>query len=713
MTGPTRPRPVLARRLETAAWRHRLTVVRAPAGWGKSRGLDGWIASSSRRDRIVRADLDPWCADPTAFWARVTEALAEVDDRVAALPPPPAGTTDRRAWLAALAAVGRDAPADVVLVLDAFEHADTPTVCADLGLLLHGRSRVRLLLAGRTRPGFALARLRAAGVLAEIGVEDLAFADHEARALLDGAPTGHVEDTVRRAEGWPVALWFAAAQPAQRLGGDHSHLYDYVVEEVLDPLPAATRRFLLDTAVLDRLGGHLCDAVTGGGGGAAHLARLDREGVFVVPLDRRRAWFRYHRLFREALCRAATLDGVDLVRAHRRAARWFVDHGMPDHAVAHLLAAGDGVDAGNLIATAYWRMLDTGHTSTVLGWLDRLPPEHLRADARLLLAHASASLYAGRTGDVHRALALAAAAPHRAGALPDGLPSVDAGIALGRATLAALRGDVGGAVRGARRAHAMHGPEHVTQRANCEIILAGLAYYAGTDADAEFRLTAIVRSATPMRNTVAEVAGHAMLARVRADRADLGAAREHLARADALLGSRFAVAPFAARVLALCRAVVDHRSGALEAAVTGYTQARDLSIAAADRITAADAVLGLTEVALDTGRAEVARCWLGEAALLLDGCADPGRRLRARQAALSRRRATQAAADPTAGGLLTARQAAILRAVARGRSDAAIAVELGVSVRTVHAHLRGINARLKVHSRSAAVDAYRAAGGPA
>ncbi|GAB3156548.1 LuxR C-terminal-related transcriptional regulator [Micromonospora sonneratiae] len=713
MTRTTRARPVLERRLETAAWQHRLTVVHAPAGWGKSLGLAAWIASSARGNRIARAELDPDCSEPVVFWTRVAEALAGTDDRFAGLDTPPAGVDDRRTWIAELVATGLSAPADLVLALDNVERIDTPAVGDELALLVLGRSRIRLLLAGRTRPPLALARLRASGALAEIDAGDLAFSADEARSLLDSPATPEFEEAIRRAEGWPVALRFAAGQPHERLRGDHHHLYDYVVEEVLAPLPANLRRFLLGTAGLDWLGGPLCDAVTGGDDGSGMLARLDRAGVFVVPLDRRRLWFRYHPLFREALHRAAAAEGVDTEAAHRRAARWFVDHGMPDRAIAHLLAAGDEAEAGELIASTYWRMLDVGRTATVLAWIDRLAPEHLHADARLLLAHASASLFAGRTGDVHLALALAETAPARQGPLADGLPSVDAGIALGRASLSALRGNVGEAVRWARRARAMHGPEHFTQRANCDIILAGSAYYAGPGDDVEFRLTEIVESATPMRNTAAEVAGRATLARVRAERGDLPAAWEQLARAEALIGSRYAALPFADRVFALCHAAVAQHSGAVDTAVAGFTNAHDLAIAATDRITALDATLGLAELELDAGRVETARRWSDEAARLLAECEDPGQRLRSRQAAVRARLADRVAADPTAGGLVTARQGAILQAVARGLSDAAIAAELGVSVRTVHAHLRAVNARLRVHCRADAVRVYRARGGPA
>ncbi|GAA2620080.1 LuxR C-terminal-related transcriptional regulator [Dactylosporangium fulvum] len=713
MTRTARPRPVLERRLETAAWQHRVTVVHAPAGWGKSLGLAAWTASSVRRDRIARADLDPDCAEPAVFWTRVAEALAGTDDRFTGLPSPPAGPDDRRAWIAELLAVGRSAPADLVLAVDNVERIDNPAVGDELARLLLGRSRIRLLFAGRARPPLALARLRASGALAEIGAGDLGFSADEARSLLDGPATPEFEEAIRRAEGWPVALRFAAGHPHERLRGDHHHLYDYVVEEVLAPLPDDLRAFLLGTAGLDWLGGPLCDAVTGGADGSGKLARLDREGIFVVPLDRRRVWFRYHPLFREALHRAATAGGVDAAGAHRRAARWFVDHGMPDRAIAHLLAAGDEAEAGELIASTYWRMLDVGHITTVLGWIDRLAPEHLHADARLLLAHASASLFAGRTGEVHLALALAEAAPVRPGALADGLPSVDAGIALGRASLSALRGNVGEAVRWARQARSMHGPEHFTQRTNCDIVLAGSAYYAGSGDDVEFWLTEIVESATPLRNTVAEIAGRATLARVRAERGDLPAARDQLARAEALIGSRRAVTPFADRVFALCHAAVAWHSGAIDTAVAGYTRARDLAVAATDRITASDATLGLAELELDAGRTDAARRWSDEAARLLAECEDPGRRLRSRQATVRVRLADQVAADPTAGGLVTARQGTILQAVARGLPDAAIAAELGVSVRTVHAHLRAINTRLHVHSRAEAVRAYRTAGGPA
>ncbi|GAB2921870.1 LuxR C-terminal-related transcriptional regulator [Micromonospora polyrhachis] len=708
-----RPRPALERRLESAAWQHRVTVVHAPAGWGKSLGLAGWAASSARRDRIARVDLDSDCAEPVVFWTRVTEALAGVDDRFAGLPPPPAGSGDRRSWIAELVATGRSAPADLVLALDNVERIDTPAVRDELALLVLGRSRIRLLLAGRTRPPIALARLRALGALAEIGTGDLGFSADEARSLLDGPATPEFEEAIRRAEGWPVALRFAAGQPHERLRGDHHHLYDYVVEEVLALLPAGLCRFLLGTAGLDWLSGPLCEAVTGGADGSGKLARLERAGVFVVPLDRRRVWFRYHPLFREALHRAAATEGVDTEDTHRRAGRWFVDHGMPDRAIAHLLAAGDEVEAGELIASTYWRMLDVGHITTVLGWIDRIAPAQLHADARLLLAHASASLFAGRTGEVHLALTLAEAAPVRQGPLADGLPSVAAGIALGRASLSALHGDVGEAVRWARRARSMHGPEHFTQRANCDVILAGSAYYAGPGDDVEFRLTEIVESATPMRNTVAEVAGRATLARVRAERGDLTAAGEQLARAEALIGSRYAAAPFTDRVFALCHAAVAQHTGAADVAVAGYANAHALAIAATDRITALDAALGLAELELDAGRGDAARRWSAEAGRLLAECEDPGQRLRTRQAAVRARLAERVAADPTAGGLVTARQGAILQAVARGLSDAAIAAELGVSVRTVHAHLRAVNARLRVHRRADAVRVYRAGGGPA
>ena len=251
-----------------------------------------------------------------------------------------------------------DVAGDMVLVLDDYHLIDAPDVQDGMAFLLdHVPPRLHLVIAGRADPPLPLARLRARGELVEVRAADLRFTPEEAVAYLNGAMGLELTDAdvaalEGRTEGWIAALQLAALSMQGRddvagfiagFAGDARYVVDYLVEEVLQRQPDAVQSFLLQTSVLDRLSGPLCDAVTGDGGGRAMLEALDRGNLFLVPLDDRRRWYRYHHLFADVL-RARLLDEQpDHIPAlHRRASDWYEANGERAVAIDHALA-GSGL----------------------------------------------------------------------------------------------------------------------------------------------------------------------------------------------------------------------------------------------------------------------------------------------------------------------------------------------------------------------------------
>ncbi len=226
--------------------------------------------------------------------------------------------------------------------------------------------------------------------MVEIRAADLRFTEEETTSYLNDVSTlGLVPDDVaalyKRTEGWAAALRLAALSlqgrddPTRFIAGFAGHdrfVVDYLADEVLDRQPSEVRRFLLDSSVLDQLTGPLCDAVTGRKDGRAVLASLERQNLFVVPLDDNRRWYRYHHLFADVL-RAHLLDERpdDAAGLHRRASDWYDRAGDPQTAVAHALAADDTDRAADLAELAIPRMLRERREAVVCGWIDRLPDD--------------------------------------------------------------------------------------------------------------------------------------------------------------------------------------------------------------------------------------------------------------------------------------------------------------------------------------------------
>jgi LuxR family maltose regulon positive regulatory protein len=535
------PRPRLAERLDRGA-EGTLALVSAPPGFGKTTLLAEWLgewpAGAAPGERSAAwLSLDPGDNQTGIFWTYLIAALQRAAPGVGAgalallqSPQPPIDGV-----LATLLNELGGLPNDVVLVLDDFHVVDARDVQEGVAFLLDRLPpRLHLVIGTRADPALPLARLRARGELAELRAADLRFTPDEAAAYLNGVmglelAARDVTALAGRTEGWIAALQLAALSMRGRdnvagfvagFAGDDRYVVDYLVEEVLRRQPERARSFLLQTAVLDRLSGALCDAVTGQEGGKATLEALDRGNLFVVPLDDRRRWYRYHHLFADVL-RAHLADEQpgQVPDLHRRASAWFEGNGEPSEAIRHALAAGEFARAADLLELVAPAFLRSRQEATVLGWLQALPDELVRCRPVLSNVCAGALLQSGgeldgveaRLRDAERGLRLmdttADVADRRGRPLPlavgarpehsrgvvvvdeEGFRRLPGSIALHRAGRALILGDLAETVRHARRALDLAPEDDQLGRGGAAALL-GLATWASGDLEAAHRLYA-------------------------------------------------------------------------------------------------------------------------------------------------------------------------------------------------------------------------------
>jgi LuxR family maltose regulon positive regulatory protein len=467
------PRPRLLARLAKDLGRG-LTVVCTPAGFGKTTLLGDW-ARRSRRP-VAWLSLDAGDNDPARFWRYVAEALERVRPGTCApleallrspqRPPREAVVT---AVINQLVTVpGKDA---ITLVLDDYHLIEAPPVHAGMAFLLDRLPPgLRLVLASRADPPLPLARLRARGQLAELRAADLRFTLEETAAFLREAtgldlPPASVAALQDRTEGWAAGVQLAAlslaghADPAgfvATFAGSHRFVLDYLTEEVLARQPEHLVRFLLETSVLERLSGPLCDAVTGRTDSQAVLEGLERANLFVVPLDEVRRWWRYHHLFADLLrARLAHERPGRVPGLHRAAATWHEEHGFADDAIRHAMAAGETAWAARLVEQHVEELLRRSEGATLNRWLAALPADSVRSRPRLCLAEAVSAVVGGRLeavepllADAERAFAMTGEEPHEP-STPRALSvlaNVPASIAFLHAEVARLRGDAACAI---------------------------------------------------------------------------------------------------------------------------------------------------------------------------------------------------------------------------------------------------------------------------
>jgi LuxR family transcriptional regulator, maltose regulon positive regulatory protein len=476
----TRPdhlgRSRLIQRLDQGMTRE-VVLVCTPAGFGKTTLLADW-ATSTRRP-VGWLSLDPEDNDPARFWRYVVAALDRVcgglaDQVLPHLTPP--SVIGGQGVVTALANRLQAAPEALALVLDDYHLIESESIHDGMAFLLdHLPPRLHVVISSRTDPPLPLARLRARGQLAELRATDLRFTPEEASALLREAwgldlTAEAIAALEARTEGWGVGLQLAALSLRERsdpdaflaaLAGTHRYVLDYLSEEVLDGQPERVRGFLLETSILERLCGPLCDAVTGDADGQDMLEELERANLFLVPLDDERRWWRFHQLFGDLLAaRLQRTEGARVPQLHRRAAAWCERHGLVDEAIRHAVASGDAIWAVRLVEQHAHETLGRGESVILERWLSALPADVVRSRPALSLAQGEMQFHLGHLDAAESFLEQAErvldrgqgrrqpAVPTHAGMVAE-LP---AAIALLGAELAGARGDPDGMAEHARAA---------------------------------------------------------------------------------------------------------------------------------------------------------------------------------------------------------------------------------------------------------------------
>jgi len=447
-----------------------VVCVVAPPGYGKTTLLAQW--AQRKGHRVGWVTVDSHDNDPAVLLTYLAVALdrvAPIDLEVFKVLASPA-THISPTVVSRLAAAMSAMTEPVDLVLDHVEQLHNRQ-CLDaleqLVAQLPGQSQ--LALASRSRPRLPLARLRSQGRLTEVAAADLAMDPSEARALLEGAEVRlaeeHAAELHRRTEGWPAGLYLAALalrtagtaldtpDAGIAFAGDDRFIVDYLDSELLSRLPAGQVSFLTRTAVLDRMCGPLCDAVLHTTGSAKMLESLARSNLLLVPLDRRRGWYRYHHLFRDLLRAELERREPELVpELHRRAAAWCEANGLEETAIDHAQAAGDADQVARLVLTAMQPVWASGRVDTVLRWMEWFEREQLMERYPAVAVHGA--LIFALLGRATRAEQWAAAAERASpkGRLPDG-STMESYLAYLRAILcrdgvAEMRRDARGALDG-------------------------------------------------------------------------------------------------------------------------------------------------------------------------------------------------------------------------------------------------------------------------
>jgi len=519
---PPRPKIVLRPRLVerlNEGMHCKLTLISAPAGFGKTTLVSEWLAGCQRPEPKVRVawlSLDEGDNDPTRFLTYLVAALQTISANIGAgvlgvlqAPQPPPIESILIALLNEITIV----PDNFVLVLDDYHVIDSKPVDEALTFLLkHLPPQMHLVIATREDPPLPLARLRARGQLTELRAADLRFTPTEATDFLNqvmglNLSAEDITALETRTEGWIAGLQFAAISMQghpdptsfiQSFTGSHHFVLDYLLEEVLQQQSESIQTFLLRTSILNRLCGPLCDAVLGSpsASGQETLEYLERANLFIVPLDNERRWYRYHHLFAEllrqrlhqSLASSAGDEGRSVAEYHIRASRWYEDHHLEIEAFQHAVAANDVERAERLMEGKGIPLHFRGVVTTILDWLESLPKTVLNARPSLWWKHASLLLVTGQTTGVEEKLQAAEAAMQ-------GIPSAVKGpddktrnligqIAAARATLALTRYQPEAMITQARRALEYLHPDNLTSRFSANWTMAMAYHFRGERAAA-------------------------------------------------------------------------------------------------------------------------------------------------------------------------------------------------------------------------------------
>ena len=397
--------------LETSA---RLILVSAPAGFGKTTLVSAWLPQMDD-GQSAWLSLDEGDNDPIRFLAYLIAALqvsmpgaGETALRLLQSPQPLAAEAILTLLINDISTANRP----IILVLDDYQAITTPSVHQALSYLVdHLPPQLLLVISTRSDPPLPISRLRARRQLLEIRADDLRFSVNEvslffSRVICLGLHEKDLAALEQRTEGWIAGLQLAALSLQGRdnvsdyiaaFASSNRYILDYLTDEVLNQRPKGTRDFLLQTSILERLCSPLCDAVTGQTDGQETLERLEQANLFLIPLDEKRYWYRYHHLFAEVLRRRLQKEqSSSLPELHQRARVWLENNGLVHEAISHSFAGHEFDQAARLIEQIHGEKWQTGEIKTLQSWLAALPEESWQSHPRLWLVQAWAAMTVGK-----------------------------------------------------------------------------------------------------------------------------------------------------------------------------------------------------------------------------------------------------------------------------------------------------------------------------
>lgn len=707
--------------------RRKLILVSAPAGYGKTTFLAEWKQSTQDTTPFAWISLDANDRDRIRLCAYVIEAVDRIepgfgDDLRDLLRPPgidfPNELLPR--LVNALAGLSRR----IVLVLDDYHLLDRDWSENPTNFVLeHLPPTVQLVVSTRSDPAIRLGRLRASAEMVEIRAADLLFHEDEAAGLLEKTlgfelKRENLRNLLSRTEGWPAGLYLAALSlkghpnPSEAINhfvGNERHLVDYLSEEVLGRQSPEMRRFLLRTSILERLSVPLCDSVVGADGSALMLEELERSNLFVVSLDERREWYRYHHLFASLLRTELSAEEPEIVgELHRRASRWLGDRGLVEEAVDHAIAAGDLEAAAELMALHWSALFETGLKETLRAWVHALGDENLVSHPLLALTAARTSAVSGDREGTERWLAIAERGAYR-GPLPDGYASFASAVVMLRARYAPanLRDEREAVLRAVELEVAADSPWRVANNTIFALIL-----YVSGDLDAAVRRVEHALDTvegTPVIGKVSALAWKAVYA------CDGGRAEEawELARRAYELSGEHGIKDHVEICSSVCLALGRslEQLGRFEDAeaelVRGLGSLKNLE--ATRTFTVILLLLALARVRAARGDLAGARRAADEARELVGTCVDPGI-LPAMLDRVERDLRRFGRSRPEILGELTRRELDVLRLLPSDLSQREIGEALYLSFNTIHSHARSVYRKLGVSSREEAVRRARQLG---
>ena len=692
-----------------------VTLVAAPAGYGKTTFLSMWAAE--QRMPLIWVTLDADDRDPVRLWTHVAASASRASrglgspalERLAV--PTPSIDASVDTLLTGMAAYGDP----IAIVLDDLDSVDAGESLQSIELAIARLpANARLIVAVRADPHLGLARLRGRHMLAEIRAHELAFTAAEAEEVLvrrEGIPLtqASIDLLVDRTEGWPAALYLSALwlrgkespnESVEEFGASLRQVSDYLSDELVTALDPELGSFLRQTALLRRFTPELCDAALERNDSREVLAELERSNLLLVPLDSKGEWYRYHALFEELLL----LDppaATDPAAVHRRAAGWLRENGFVEDAIAHAADAGDLDLAAAILAESVLELARAGRTGFVASWLERLPPELLTAHPLLAAGGAVIAALVGRPPvEVERLLLLAEEA--RRDRPDEWLPICELYVAEAR-SISVENTDVRASLRHARIAVEVARTAAKPELGPALAILGRALFFAGDLAAAREVVHEEVTLPDAKGRPHGYVTALGLLAAIEAQEGHPEQAAALAQDAIAFAGLRglgdswlvaFAHIGFAHALLQL---------GSLAAAEREARRAEASRRGPQLSVTHAYALLRLTDVQISRSRLAQARVSLAAAEHEIAELADPGW-LPSLAAELATR--LEAASSESAGEIVelpSPGELAVLKYLQSDLTQREIADELFLSLNTVRTHIRRIYRKLGVASREEAV----------